>query len=93
MKFTHMLRIHIKQNIISALTGLKHLIEWKAFVEYSNDMDDSYQNIEEYNPNKKRTILIVFDDMIADILSSKKLIKIIYQRKKTKHFSCFYCTN
>ena len=88
-----MLRIHIKQNIISALTGLKHLIEWKAFVEYSNDMDDSYQNIEEYNPNKKRTILIVFDDMIADILSSKKLIKIIYQRKKTKQFSCFYCTN
>ena len=76
MKFTYMLRIHIKQNIISALTGLKHLIEWKAFVEYSNDMDDSYQNIEEYNPNKKRTILIVFDDMIADILSSKKLIEI-----------------
>ena len=59
-----MLRIHIKQNIISALTGLKHLIEWKAFVEYSNDMDDSYQNIEEYNPNKKRTILIVFDDIL-----------------------------
>ena len=64
MKFTYMLRIHIKQNIISALTGLKHLIEWKAFVEYSNDMDDSYQNIEEYNPNKKRTILIVFDDIL-----------------------------
>ena len=32
-------------------------------------MDDVYQNIEEYNPNKKRKILIVFDDMIADILS------------------------
>ena len=34
-------------------------------------MDDVYQNIEEYNPNKKRKILIVFDDMIADILSKQ----------------------
>ena len=36
-------------------------------------MDDIYQNIEEYNPNKKRKILIVFDDMIADMLSNRKL--------------------
>ena len=35
-------------------------------------MYDIYRNIEEYNPNKKRKILIVFDDMIADILSNKK---------------------
>ena len=35
-------------------------------------MDDIYKNIEEYNSNKKRKILIVFDDMIADILSNKK---------------------
>ena len=35
-------------------------------------MDDIYKNIEEYNSNKKRTILIVFDDMIADLLSNKK---------------------
>ena len=34
-------------------------------------MDDVYQNIEEHNPNKKRKILIVFDDMIADILSKQ----------------------
>ena len=44
----------------------------KAFIEYSNDMDDTYINIEEYNPNKKRKILIVFNDMIADMLSIKK---------------------
>ena len=44
----------------------------KAFIEYSNDMDDIYKNIEEYNPSKKRKILIVFDDMIADMLSNKK---------------------
>ena len=35
-------------------------------------MDDIYKNFEEYNPNKKRKILIVFDDMIADVLSNKQ---------------------
>ena len=58
-------------------TELKHLNDSKAFIEYSNDMDDSYKNIEEHNPNKKRKILIVFDDMIADMLSSKKLNLIV----------------
>ena len=37
-------------------------------------MDDNYKNIEEYNPNKKRKILMVFDDMIPDMLSNKNLI-------------------
>ena len=37
-------------------TGLKHSNDSKAFIEYSNDMDDIYKNIEEYNPNKKRII-------------------------------------
>ena len=36
-------------------------------------MDNIYKNIVEYNPNKKRKILILFDDMIADMLSNKKL--------------------
>ena len=36
-------------------------------------MDDIYKNLEEYNPNKKHKILIVFDDMIAGMLSNKKL--------------------
>ena len=40
-------------------------------------MDDIYKNIEEYNPNKKRKILIFFDDMIADMLNNKKLNPII----------------
>ena len=40
-------------------------------------MDDVYKNIEEYNPNKKRKILIVFDDMIADMLSNKELNPIV----------------
>ena len=58
-------------------TGLKHFNDSKAFIEYSNDMDDIYKNIEEYNPSKKRKILIVFDDMIADMLSNKKLNPIV----------------
>ena len=57
--------------------GLKYLNDSKAFIEYSNDMDYIYKNITEYNPNKKRRILIVFDDMIADMLSNKKLNPIV----------------
>ena len=40
-------------------------------------MDDIYKNIEEYNPNKKRKILILFDDTIAIMLSDKKLNPIV----------------
>ena len=53
-------------------TDLKHLNDSKDFTEYSNDMDDIHKNIEEYNPNKKQKILIVFDDMNADMFSNKK---------------------
>ena len=58
-------------------TGLKYLNDSKVFIEYSNDMDDIYKNIEEYNTNKKQKILIDFDDMIADMLSNKKLNPIV----------------
>ena len=40
-------------------------------------MNDINKNIEEYNPNRKRRLLIVFDDMIADMLSNKKLNPIV----------------
>ena len=42
---------------------------FKAFIEYSNDMDDICKNIEEYNSNKEHKIYIIFDDMIAEMLS------------------------
>ena len=58
-------------------TGLKYLNDLKAFIEYSNDMYDIYNNIEEYNPTKKWKILIVFDDMIANMLINKKLNPIV----------------
>ena len=54
-------------------TGLMYLNDAKVFIEYSNDMDDIYKNFEEYNPNEKRKILILFDDIIAYMLSIKKL--------------------
>ena len=57
--------------------GLDHFKVPRAFMEYSNDMQDVYKNIEDYNLGKKRKILIVFDDMIADMIKNpiKNLIK------------------
>ena len=49
----------------------------KAFIEYSNDMQDAYKNIEDYNPRKNRKVLIDFDDMIADMINNKKLDSIV----------------
>ena len=46
-------------------------------MEYSNNMQDVYENIEDYNPIKKRKILIVFDDMIADMINNNKLNPIV----------------
>ena len=47
--------------------GLKHYNDSKAFIEYSNNMDGIYEDIEEYHLNKERKMLILFDDVIADI--------------------------
>ena len=57
--------------------GIRHLNVSKAFIECSNTMDDVYENINDYNPNRRRKILIVFDDMIADIMTNKKFQAII----------------
>ena len=50
-----------------------HFNDSKAFIDYLNGMNDIYKNNNECNPNKKRKISINFDDMIADVLSNKKL--------------------
>ena len=57
--------------------GLDHFDDNKAFIQYSNDMQDFYRNIEVYNLGKKRKILIVFDDMIADMINNKKFNTIV----------------
>ena len=53
-------------------TGIKNLNDPTAFIEYSNSMDDIYDNIEDYNKNRKTRILIIFDDMISHDMSDKK---------------------
>ena len=77
-----MLKILLKQKHQFSInkresTWFKHLNDSKAFIEYSNDMVYIYKNVEDYNPNKKRKILISFDDMIAKILNNKKLSPIV----------------
>ena len=57
--------------------GLNHFNDSKAFIEYSNDMHDVYKNTDEYNSDKENKILIVFDDVIADMISKKKLNSIV----------------
>ena len=57
--------------------GLNPYDDPKTFMEYSNDMQNVYKNIEDYNPRKNRTVLIVFDDMIDDMINNKKLNPIV----------------
>ena len=64
------MQMKIKQNKRES-PGLKHLNDPKAFIEYSNDMQDVYKNIEKYNLGKKRKILTVFYDMIAYMINNK----------------------
>ena len=53
-------------------TKLKYFSDPKAFIVYSNDMQDAYKNIQEYNIVKKCTTLIAFEDMIAYMINNKK---------------------
>ena len=54
-------------------------------------MNDIYKSVEEYNPNKEQKILIVFDDMIADMLSNKKInpAELYIRQRKTNIFLAF----
>ena len=72
--------------------GIKHLNDPNAFIECSNTMDDVYEDIDDYNPSRKRKNLIVFDDMIADIMSNKKfqaIIKELFIRCRKVNISLF----
>ena len=71
--------------------GVKHLNDPKAFIEYSQCVDGVYDNIDDYNPNRNRKILIAFNDMIADIMTNKKS-QAIYYMKKIKYISCIHHT-
>ena len=57
--------------------GINHFNDPKAFIEYSNDMQDVYKDINDYNPDKENKILMVFDDMIPDMINDEKLNSIV----------------
>ena len=57
--------------------GIKHLDDSRAFIDCSNTMEGVYETIDGYNPNIQRKVLIVFDDMTADIMTNKKFQAII----------------
>ena len=57
--------------------GLDHFDDHKAFIEHSNDMQDVHKNINDYNPRKKHKVLIVFDDMTADMMNNKNVDSIV----------------
>ena len=74
---------------------MKHLNYLNAFIECSNTMEDVYQNTDDYNPSRKIKILIVFDDMIAEIMSNKEfqaVIKELLIRCRKLKFSLAFIT-
>ena len=76
-------------------SGIKHEHNPNAFIEYSNRMDDVYENINDYNPIRKRKKLIVFNDMIADIMDNKKfqaIIKELFIRCRKLNISLVFIT-
>ena len=75
--------------------GIKYCNDPNAFIECSNRIDDVYQNIDDYNPSRKIKILIVFDDMIADIMSNKNfqaIIKELFIRCRKLYISLVFIT-
>ena len=76
--------------------GIKHFNDSNVFIECSNTIDDVCENIDVYNPNRKRKILIVFYDMIADIKSNKKfqaILEVLFTRCRKLNISLFLSLN
>ena len=73
--------------------GSENLKDNNAFIEYSSNMDDIYDEIEYYNKKRKRKVLIVFDDMISHYMSNKKaqqVLKELFIRcRKLNFILCF----
>ena len=75
--------------------GTNRFNDPNAFIECSITMDDVYENIDDYNPSRKRKVLIVFDDMIADIMTNKKfeaIIKELFIRCRKLNISLVFIT-
>ena len=75
--------------------GINYLNDSKAFIECSNTKNDAYANTDNYNPKRKRKILIFFDDMIADIITNKNfesIIKELFIRCRKLNISLVFIT-
>ena len=73
----------------------KNLNDASTFIGYSNTMDDVYSNTDDYNPKRKRKVLIVFDYMIADIMAHKRfqaIIKELFIRCRKLNISLVFIT-
>ena len=75
--------------------GIKNVNDPKAFIEYSDDMDDELDDINNYNKNRNKKVLIGFDDMIADIeynKNFKRIIKKLFYRARKINVSIVFIT-
>ena len=75
--------------------GIKNLNDPQAFIEYSDDMDDALDDINDYNKNRDKKVLIVFDDIIADIKYNKnfkRIIKELFYRARKINVSIVFIT-
>ena len=75
--------------------GIKNLNYLHAFIEYSNDMNDVLDDINKYNKNRDKNVLIIFDDMIADIMRSEKfkaIVKELFIRCRKLNISIAFIT-
>ena len=75
--------------------GIKNLNDPHAFIEYSDDMDDELDDINNYNKNRDKMVLIVFDDMIIDIeynKNFKRIIKELFYRSRKINVSIVFIT-
>ena len=57
--------------------GIDHYNNLKVFIEYSNNIQSIYKDIVDYNPNKKRKLLIILDDMVSNMISNKKINSVV----------------
>ena len=75
--------------------GLKDLNDPKAFTEYSNDMNNVLDDINNYNENRDKKVLIIFDDMIPDIMRSEKfkaIVKELFVKCRKLNISIVFIT-
>ena len=75
--------------------GIKNLNDPHAFIEYSNDMNDVLDDINNHNTNRDKKVLIIFDDMIADIMRSGKfkvIVKELFIRCRKLNISIVFIT-